>query len=311
MNVTVILCTYNRCQILADALNSVARSRLPESVAWEVLVVDNNSHDRTRDVVADFCGRYPGRFRYLFESHPGKSYALNSGIAEARGDIIAFMDDDVTVEPTWLQRLTAPLFDGNWAGSGGRIVPVWNCTSPPWLPDTGQRALAPLAIFDLGPEPGRLLEAPFGTNMAFMKAMFTSYGGFRTDLGPNPANEIRGEDSEFVSRLLSAGERLWYEPSAIVHHPVPQDRLRREYFQTWWFEKGRSGIRADGIPSDMKFVLAGVPLRLLRRLAVWTARWMLAWGPSRRFSNKLKVWSVAGQILECYRQAHSAWRQVQ
>lgn len=311
MNITVILCTYNRCQILAKALSSVARSRLPESVAWEVLVVDNNSRDRTRDVVADFCRRYPGRFRYLFESHPGKSYALNSGIAEARGDIVAFMDDDVTVEPTWLQNLTAPLLKGKWAGCGGRIVPVWNCTPPPWLPDTGQRALAPLAIFDLGPEAGRLLEAPFGTNMAFTKAMFTSYGGFRTDLGPSPANEIRGEDSEFASRLLAADERLWYEPSAIVYHPVPQDRLRREYFQTWWFDKGRSGIRADGISSDMKLVLAGVPLRLLRQLAVWTARWALAFPPSRRFSNKLTVWSIAGEILECYRQAHSAWRQVQ
>ena len=67
MNITVILCTYNRCQILVKALSSVALSRLPEPVAWEVLVVDNNSRDRTRDVVADFCRRYPGRFRYLFE----------------------------------------------------------------------------------------------------------------------------------------------------------------------------------------------------------------------------------------------------
>ena len=52
MNITVILCTYNRCQSLVKALSSVALSRLPESVTWEVLVVDNNSHDRTRDVVA-------------------------------------------------------------------------------------------------------------------------------------------------------------------------------------------------------------------------------------------------------------------
>ena len=54
MNVTVILCTYNRCESLMRALRSVALSRLPESVAWEVLVVDNNSSDQTRDAVADF-----------------------------------------------------------------------------------------------------------------------------------------------------------------------------------------------------------------------------------------------------------------
>ena len=224
MNITVILCTYNRCQILVKALSSVALSRLPESVAWEVLVVDNNSRDRTRDVVADFCGRYPARFRYLFESRPGKSYALNSGIAEAQGDIVAFMDDDVTVEPMWLQNLTAPLLKGKWAGCGGRILPVWNCPPPRWLPDAGRYALAPLVSFDLGFEAGPLAEPPFGTNMAFRKAVFAKYGGFRTNLGPSPGRDIQhSEDAEFGNRLLAAGEHLWYEPSAIVYHPVARE----------------------------------------------------------------------------------------
>jgi glucosyl-dolichyl phosphate glucuronosyltransferase len=305
MNITVVLCTYNRCQSLVKALSSVALSRLPESVAWEVLVVDNNSRDQTRDVVADFCGRYPGRFRYLFESRPGKSYALNSGIAEAQGDIVAFMDDDVTVEPMWLQNLTAPLLKGKWAGCGGRILPVWNCTPPRWLPDAENRALAPLVIFDLGLEAGPLAEPPFGTNMVFRKTVLAKYGGFRTDLGPRPGSEIRNEDTEFGSRLLAEGEQLWYEPSAIVHHAVQQNRLRKQYFLTWWFDKARADIRAYGLPADIKLVVAGIPLRFFRRLAVWTARWMLAVGPSRRFSNRLNVCSVAGQIVECYRQAQS------
>jgi glucosyl-dolichyl phosphate glucuronosyltransferase len=311
MNITVILCTYNRCQSLVKALGSVALSRLPESVAWEVLVVDNNSCDQTGDVVADFCARYPGRFRYLFESQPGKSYALNSGIAQAEGDVFAFMDDDVTVDPMWLQKLTAALLKGKWAGCGGRILPEWSFPPPRWLPDRGRYALAPLAVFDLGLEAGRLAEPPFGTNMAFQKAVFSKYGGFRTDLGPRPGSEIRSEDSEFGSRLLAAGEQLWYEPLAIVYHSVPQNRLRRQYFLAWWFDKARADIRAFGLPVDIKLVLAGIPLRLFRRLAVWTVRWMLAVEPSRRFSNKLKVWSVAGQILECYRQAHSARHQTQ
>src|SRR5690349_7477494 len=97
--------------------------KLSESVEWEVLVVDNNSSDQTREVVDEFCRRYPGRFRYLFESRPGKSCALNAGVREARGAVVAFMDDDVTVEPTWLQELTAALHNGQWAGAGGRILP--------------------------------------------------------------------------------------------------------------------------------------------------------------------------------------------
>src|ERR1700756_1020921 len=122
MKITVILCTYNRCQSLARALGSVAASVLPDSVEWEVLVVDNNSPDQTREVIEDFCLRYPGRFRYLFEPKQGKSNALNSGIRNARGNILAFMDDDVIVAPTWLQNLTAALDSGEWLGVGGRIL---------------------------------------------------------------------------------------------------------------------------------------------------------------------------------------------
>ncbi|MGB8474029.1 MAG: hypothetical protein WCE61_08105, partial [Candidatus Acidiferrum sp.] len=132
------------------------------------------------------------------------------------------------------------------------------------------------------------------------------YGGFRADLGPQPGSEIRCEDTEFGRRLLAGGEQLWYEPSAIVYHPVTQNRLRKQYFLAWWFDKARADIRAFGLPANTKLVLAGIPLRSFRGLAVGTARWMLAVKPSRRFHNRLRLWSVAGQIVECYRRAHPA-----
>jgi len=72
MKITVIICTYNRCQSLAKALDSVAAQSLPESVEWEVPVVDNNSADRTREVADGFCRRHPGRFRYVFEPQQGQ-----------------------------------------------------------------------------------------------------------------------------------------------------------------------------------------------------------------------------------------------
>jgi glycosyltransferase involved in cell wall biosynthesis len=301
VRVTVIVCTYNRCQSLTQALNSVASSILPDSVEWEVLVVDNNSSDRTPEVVESFCQQYPDRFRYLFESRPGKSYALNTGILEAKGDILAFMDDDVVAEPTWLQNLTASLQDSKWAGSGGRILPEQPFTPPRWIPLQDRYGLAPLAMFDLGLEPGPLAEPPFGTNMAFQKRMFEKYGGFRTDLGPRPGSEIRNEDTEFGQRLLSAGERLRYEPSAVVYHSVTPNRMQKRYFQAWWFDKARAGIWEFGIPTDTRWVVVGVPLYLFRRLGVWTLRWMVAVRSEHRFSCKLKVWGLLGQIKECYR----------
>jgi glucosyl-dolichyl phosphate glucuronosyltransferase len=302
MNITVILCTHNRCQSLAKALASAAALRVPESVKWEVLVVDNSSSDQTRQVVREFASQYPGRFRYLFEPQPGKSYALNSAIREARGTVLAFIDDDVTVEPTWLTNLTATLCSGEWAGAGGRILPDKSFSPPRWLSLKDSRArymLAPLALFDLGEQPGQLAEPPFGTNMAFRKEMFERYGGFRTDLGPRPGSEIRNEDTEFGARLLAAGESIRYEPSAVVYHAVSEDRIQKEYYLDWWFDKGRADVRQFGIPSNACCVL-GIPLYLFRRVAVWTLRWIVTLDPPRRFHNKLAVWGKAGEVVECY-----------
>jgi len=147
--ITVIVCTYNRCQSLAKALDSIIAQIVPEPIGWEILVVDNNSSDQTRDVVEDFCLRYPRRFRYLLERQQGKSYALNAGIREARGDILAFTDDDVTVEPTWLNSLTSALHGSEWAGVGGRVLPDRNFSSPRWIPRAGSpgaKALWPGSI---------------------------------------------------------------------------------------------------------------------------------------------------------------------
>jgi glycosyltransferase involved in cell wall biosynthesis len=307
MKISVILCTYNRCQSLATALGSVAASDLPGSVGWEVLVVDNNSKDRTREVVEDFSRRYPGRFRYLFEPRQGKSHALNSGIREARGEVLAFMDDDVTVDPAWLQNLTANLYNGEWAGAGGRILPEQNFSPPPWLAIEGPYAMGGvLALFDRGDKPGELDWAPYGTNMAFRREMFEKYGGFRTDLGPTPASEIRGEDTEFGRRLIAARQRLRYEPSAVVYHPVAENRLHKQYFLTWWFDFGRSLVREWGRGPD----IWGIPqpyFSMLKTgttaLAGITLRWMLALKPRRRFFYKALVWRTAGEIAEFYRLA--------
>src|SRR6202022_4391827 len=119
MNITVILCTYNRAHSLSKALESAANLAVPSSIAWEVLVVDNNSNDETPKIVEQFSSRYPTLFRYLFQPPPGKSHALNSGIQAACGNILAFMDDDVIVDPSWLSNLTTVLHVGEFAGAGG------------------------------------------------------------------------------------------------------------------------------------------------------------------------------------------------
>ncbi len=299
MSISVILCTYNRCQSLAKALESIAGSTVPDSVEWEVLVVDNNSADQTREIVEDCSWRHPSRFRYLLESQQGLSFARNAGIRESRGEVLAFTDDDVIVETTWLWNLTEALFTGEWAGTGGRIIPAFNRPLPRWLASGGACLVGPFVALDLGPVPVPLSQAPVGANMAFRRELFEKYGGFRTDLG-RLGNTLRScEDSEFGQRLLNGGERLRYEPSAVVHHPVPESRTEKKYLLSWFFSDGRSSLIHLGFPSETKWFLAGVPLYLFRRLARWTAQWLISFKPSRRFACRLNVWAIAGAIAAC------------
>jgi glucosyl-dolichyl phosphate glucuronosyltransferase len=307
MTITVILCTYNRCESLAKTLASVANSILPGSVEWEVLVVDNNSTDQTRAVTEGFSCRFPGRFRYLFEPQPGKSFALNSGIRAARGDVLVFSDDDVCVESTWLGNLTATLDDTRWAGAGGRILPARKFSPPRWMSLDGPLSMGSIlfAHFDLGDTPCELTRAPFGANMAFRKSMFQKYGGFRTDLGPRPGSQLRNEDTEFGDRLMAAGERLRYEPSAVVYHPVPQNRVTKDYLLTWHFDYGRARVREWGHGPDV----CGVPRRFLtvsKMIGIVLPKiallWMLRLNPRERFIRKCWVWMTVGNISELYRQ---------
>ncbi len=306
MKITVILCTFNRCGSLAKALESAAASVLPDSVTWEILVVDNNSKDQTPEVVEDFSSRYLGRFRYLFEPQPGKSYALNAGIRNSQAEVLAFLDDDVTVEPTWLQNLTAPLQDEQWAGVGGRIRPEQGFSPPRWMVLEGDRSLggALAAMFDLGDTAGKLERPPYGTNMAFRKSMFEKYGGFRTDMGPRPGSQIRSEDTEFGRRLLAAGERLYYAPSAVVYHAVPENRLHKKYFLAWFFDFGRAEIRERGRRPG----LWGIPRYYftLALLARDTMHWIRTLDPGERFFSKCWVWMTAGKMVENYRQSREA-----
>lgn len=305
----MIVCTFNRCQILSSALESVAASQLPGYAEWEVLVVDNNSRDQTFSVVDEFCKRFPGRFRYLFESQPGKSHALNRGIREARGDILAFMDDDVIVETAWLLNLTISLGDSQWIGAGGKTLPAQNVKLPRWLgfePPYNMGGVL-CAYFNLGDEACELHEAPYGANMAFRKEAFEKYGGFRIDLGPQPGSELRNEDTEFGRRVLAAGERLRYEPSAVVYHPVPVDRMRKDYFLAWYFDFGRANVREWEPKPD----ILGIPRRcfnFIRMLGtvlpVRTVRWLITLNPKRRFFRKCWLWTTVGQMVECRRQ----WR---
>ena len=300
MNITVIVCTYNRCHFLAKTLDSIAVQTVPEPFKWEVLVVDNNSCDRTRELVESFCVKDPARFRLVSEQQQGLSHARNTGIRNARGKILAFTDDDIYVESGWLWNLTSSLHSGEWAGAGGLIMPVCLGTLPNWLLIDDFRTLGAFAGFDLGAASGPLTRPPYGGNMAYRRETFEKYGGFRVDLGRIGTNLEGREEVEFANRLLARGEKLRYAPTAVVRHSVPECRMSKSYVLRWYYSNGRSEVVDLGPPTDTRWKLGGVPLYLFRRLVRWTLQWMVSIGAPRRFTCQRTVWYLAGIALACY-----------
>src|SRR5262245_27749696 len=118
--ISVIVCTFNRATRLALALRALARVSVPDGLAWELIIVDNNSTDETARIVREFAALSGLRVRYLFETRQGLSFARNTGIASAEGRIIALTDDDVLVEPNWIASIHQAFAEHEVACVGGK-----------------------------------------------------------------------------------------------------------------------------------------------------------------------------------------------
>jgi len=300
MKATVIVCTYNRCDTLAKTLESLAASTIPDSAEWEIAVVDNNSSDRTRQVVEDFSRRFPGRFRYTFEPRQGKSFALNRGIRETQAEVLAFTDDDVIAETGWLWNLTKNLFSGEWQGAGGKILPLNTAPIPDWIPRDTYGVL--WGSFDLGDESCDISLAPYGANMAFRRDVF-EHGLFRTDIGPGVegARSTNCEDQNIGEGVLRRGGKLRYEAEAIVRHPFDTQRINRKYILNRFFQMGRY----IALETESKPALHGIPRRYFTIVKLLgfecpkrLYRWLSTFEPARRFSSRLLLSSSLGQAYE-------------
>jgi glycosyltransferase involved in cell wall biosynthesis len=296
--ISVIVCTFNRAHRLQAALESFRRIHFTPQVACELIVVDNNSTDGTESVVRDFQRMAPFDVRYVFERKQGHSRARNRGVTESRGEILAFTDDDVVIDAHWLEELSRTYAGFECLGVGGRIVPMWACAKPAWLPDDGPYPLHKAIVsFDQGDWVSTLKIPPFGANMSFRRAAFERYGLFRTDLGRIGADLVGGEDIEFGRRLLRHDETLVYNPGVAVYHPVEEERTTKKYFERWYFAYGRAAIREKEAPATRRGRFHR-RMMSLRGLCSSFVKWLTAIDPRRRLYYRLYVWEMLGRVRE-------------
>ena len=308
--ISIIICTYNRDDKLRTALKSILNQEMPEQIAYEVVVVDNNSNDNTKEVAEEFRQSYPQIFHYVFEKRQGKPYALNTGINKAKGDILAFTDDDAVIDSHWILSIKEAFDELECNCFGGRVVPTWPAEIPKWVVREGEykNTGGVLVDHDKGESIKSYVEkgmyAPCGVNMFFRGEIFKKYGGFNEKLINATRPLPMSEDTEFCFRLMKNREKILYFPKAIVYHPVYQNRLKKEYFRKWYFKSGRATALMDGVPGNSVRYF-NVPRFIFRSLLRNMYQYFLSiisFNSTRTFFCELRTLYVLGVIYEYFNQ---------
>lgn len=251
--ISVVICTYNRADMLRKTLESFLAQDGLGGIDHEILVVDNNSSDATCEVVRSFED-HPS-VRYVFEPEQGLSAARNRGIAESRGEIVAFLDDDVVVDPNWLEHMCRCFQETNAAVVGGRAYLIFEADTPDWF---GEELATMFGEVDLGAQRTQLPEGRglFGLNLAFRREILHEAGCFDEALGRKGKALSGGEETAVLRRVGGAGCMIVYEPDAVVGHVIPPERAQWEYIDRQARGMGLSQV-AGQLP-------ASFPVRLLR-----------------------------------------------
>ncbi len=252
VKVSVIICTYNRSELLRGSISAVLEQSYP-SDKYEILVVDNNSSDDTPHVVASLASSSLVEIRYLFEKQQGLSYARNKGILCAKGEIIAFTDDDTLAQYNWIRAAVNAFDDMRVACVGGPVRPVWPMEKPHWLIARLEPYLA-INEFDDARKQGFFNLPPvfpYGANIFFRKAIFSKLGLFRTNLGRKGLQLLTNDDVDMCAQIIAHGLRIAFAEHAVMLHKIAPDRMTKKWFIRRLYWQGRSDAVLGSNMSNM------------------------------------------------------------
>ncbi len=303
MQFSVIICTYNRSHNLPACVGRLAQQQGVEDLEWELVIVDNNSADATRETVERLAAESPIRIRYAFEKEQGLNYARNHGVLASTGKYFCFVDDDILVSPHWLAALYSALERNDADAVGGRIHLDDSTPLPAWI---NPEMYGFLGYQDYGDTPFQMdgfRRYPFGGNMAFNRRVVDRIGLFNPKLGRKGSGQKRGglfkgAETDYFHRLAEAGGRIYYQPEAIVYHQILPFQLTKRYFRTIHFNAGYQKAFTD--PKNHGRQLLGVPLFLFPQFARAVGKYLVqaaTTGPDRAFRQQMTAGHFLGMIF--------------
>ena len=260
-SVDIAICTWNRSALLAQTLESLAKLRIPSGIQWRVLVVDNRSTDDTQDTLEAYAEVLP--LVILSEPEQGHTHARNRAAKASTAELVLWTDDDVIVEPCWLETyLSAAIRDSDIDFWGGKIEPFFPGGRAKWISENWTQLAGCFAARDLGEQAIELTaeSLPYGANFA-VRGDVQRKNLFNPDLGRR-GGEVVGEDElEFLRRLLAKGHRGRWVPQSRLQHVIPAERASTEYVFNYFVGQGAM------------LVAKGTPWSKSR----WKLRWQYLW----------------------------------
>src|SRR5690349_2419425 len=315
-DISVVITTYNRANMLPATLEGLFAQE-EGAVRYEIVIVDNNSTDNTREVVESFRARGNSVLRYVFEPRQGVSQGRNAGVAAAQADIIAFTDDDVAPAPGWIAQIKRSFAEHKDVDFiGGKILPEWQSPPPSWLTTDHWW---PLALLDRGDE-------PFYVNAANPLCLPTANAAFRADalsnIGPFSEEFSTREDHELQIRLCQAGYQGLYEPNLVVVAKVQPERMRKSYHRQWNKATGKFNslmrlaeiVGPDGsiIPETKNALrLFGVPACMYREFITESWSWLkqsIRGNESTKLQCENRLYYLCGYVSKRYEQTSAQQR---
>lgn len=261
--ISATICSYNRARFIIDAVESIFNQDFDKQL-YEVIVVDNNSTDNTLAVLEKYKSEHPDyNFRFVTETQQGVAFTRNRCIKEAKGEIIAYLDDDSKAQPGWL-KLIHDFFEQHAEvySLGGKITPYFLTGIPNWY---SKYFFGLVGRFDQGPKVKQLTgqRYPCGANMAFRAKVFDEIGYFNTALGRSGNGLLANEEKDIYMRILAKGHKVFYLPDVEVLHAVEANKFDKNYVRR----------HSMGVGGGERLRLKGKSFASFKKFIEYVAKW--------------------------------------